>query len=437
MSLRSPSFPCLVLTLALGAAVVASADDRATREIEIARAMHPRVWGEIRNDYFDPTFGGVDVAALEKATKERLATTKSLNETYAVIAQAVTNLGDSHTSFLPPPRPAKIVYGVAFDVVGNNIHVGAVKPGSEAEKQGLRPGERVLSVNGMPASRETLHLIRYSIRVLNPQPGLRLKLGGADGAPREVTFAAEVKALPRNLNLQRGDFLNLQLEREENETQRASAFSELAPGVLWWKLPTFSVPVEVETGLRKAAGYEHVIVDLRGNPGGLESEMLDAGACLGEKRSIGNIRHRTKEEPLVASSRLHVRGKLYVLIDGNSASAAEVFARALQLAGRAVVLGDRSSGMVNRSRTHPLTLGSSSNLILFGVQITEDQIRMTDGQPLEKVGVTPDVWLVPSPKDVLAGDDPVLATAAKMAGVTLTKQQAGELARRHRPAIFD
>jgi C-terminal processing protease CtpA/Prc len=426
------------ITLALASAAAASAADRQTRDIEIARSMFPRVWQKIHAEYFDPSFGGVNVDELERAAKTQLATTKSLNETYAVIAQAVTNLGDSHTLFLPPPRPAKVEYGVSFDVLGQNVHIGAVKPGSDAEKRGLRAGERVLSVNGMPATRDTLHLIRYAILTLNPQPGLRLQLAGADGAARELTFAADVKAQRRNLNYAAGDFHGLQLEQEDREDKLASTFEELAPGVLWWKLPSFHVPAAVETGLRKASGYDHVIVDLRNNSGGYESEMLVAiGACLGEKKPIGKVLRRTKEESLVASSRLRVGGKLYVLIDGNSASASEVFARALQLAGRAVVLGDRSAGKVNRSRFHPLTLGDGGQLTYFGVQVTEDQIVMSDGQPLEKIGVTPDVWLVPSPKDALAGDDPVLATAAKLAGVTLSKQAAGELTRRHRPAIFD
>ena len=181
-----------------------------------------------------------------------------------------------------------------------------------------------------------------------------------------------------------------------------------------------------------------MIVDLRDNPGGLESELLNAvGAFFGEKRTIGKVRHRKNTAPMVASSRFKVSGKLSVLIDGSSASAAEVLARALQLANRAVVFGDRSAGAVNRARFHPLTLGNGSNLVCFGVQITEDEITMGDGQLLEKVGVTPDVWLLPSAKDLMAGADPVLATAAKMAGATLTKEQAGEISRRHRPLIFD
>lgn len=428
-----------LLAFAVTVSIGVQADDRHERDIQRARSMFPRVWAKIQAESYDPSFGGVNTTELERTATSQLEKTKSLAETYALIAQAVVNLNDSHTRFFPPLRPVRIEYGVSFDVVGKNVYVGAVKPGSDAAKQGLQAGERVLSINGMPAFRDSLDLIEYSILALNPQTGLRLQLARADGATSELTFAAEVKTLPRNLDLAGGDFLRLMLKGEEREAQLTSKFVDLAPKVLWWQLSTFSLPEEVERGLRKASSYDHVIIDLRRNSGGLESEMLDAiGACLGSGRHpIGKIQERTKEKPLVASSRFHIPGKLYVLIDGNSASASEIFARSLQLAGRATVLGDLSAGMVNRSRTHVLTLGDGANLVVFAVQVTEGQVKMSDGQVLEKNGVTPDVWLVPSPKDLAAGDDPVLAAAAKMAGVALTNQQAGEITRKHRPQIFD
>ncbi|MDP2138377.1 MAG: S41 family peptidase, partial [Candidatus Didemnitutus sp.] len=149
------------------------------------------------------------------------------------------------------------------------------------------------------------------------------------------------------------------------------------------------------------------------------------------------LRSRHKTKPLEASSRHTVRGKLLVLIDGGSASAAEVFARTMQLTGRGVVLGDRSAGKVNRSRVHSLSTGPRDQLIVFGVLVTESGLLMADGQPLEKIGVEPEVWLVPSPKDLAEGNDPVLATAAKMAGLTLSKEDAGAISRRHRPPVFD
>lgn len=412
----------------------------AERQLETVRTMMLRpVWETIRENYYDPNFGGVDIGALEKGAERQLAGAKSLAEALSIIAQSVENFGDSHTSFMSPPRPFEVEYGWALDIAGRNVVVGAVEPGSDAEKKGVRPGEQVLRVNGMPATRDTLNMIRYSLNALNPQPGIRAQLQWHDGSQREVEFAAKVTARPQRLEFYNGrDRQLVELESEKHARKRRSVWQELGPGVLWWKLAGFSEIQHLEKGLRQAAGYEHVILDLRGNPGGLSSVMLEAiGAFFPKKTTIGTIRLRHKTEPLEASSRHSLRGKLYVLIDGGSASASEVLARTIQLTERGLILGDRSAGKVNRGLAHNLDVGPDDNLILFGVSVTNAAILMTDGQPLEKIGVTPEVWLVPSPLDLAEGNDPVLAAAAKLAGITLSKQDAGAISRRHRPPIFD
>ncbi|MDP2136262.1 MAG: S41 family peptidase, partial [Candidatus Didemnitutus sp.] len=388
-----PSRLCLVLTACVIAGVLRA--DPTERNLQTVRGMLRPVWEEIRKEHFD-LHGVGDTRALQQEAETRLATATSVAEALSIIAQSVYNLGDSHTVFLAPPRPFDVHYGWSLDIAGQKVVVGGIEPGSDAEKQGIRVGEHVLGINGMPASRGTLALLRYSLLALNPQPGLRVQLQWHDGSRREVAFAARLISKPLTLTLHNGrDNQSLDLESEAQRMKRRSAFQELGPGVLWWKLATFSEPDHLEKGLRKSTGYEHVILDLRGNPGGLESEMLDAiGAFFPDKLTVGSLRSRHKTKPLEASSRHTVRGKLLVLIDGGSASSAEVFARTMQLTGRGVVLGDRSAGKVNRGRIHTLSTGPRDQLIVFGVMITESGLMMADGQPLEKIGVEPEVWLV-------------------------------------------
>jgi carboxyl-terminal processing protease len=348
------------------------------------------------------------------------------------------NLGDSHTRFATPPRPVQVKYGWSLRTIGQHVHVQAVKPGSDAEKQGLRPGERVLAINGLPASRDTLPMIRYLLLGLNPQATLQVQLQAADGTRRDVTFAAEVKRLANNLTAQSGDWMRLVLDSESEDIKSRSYFQDLAPGVLYWRLASFTDDADVTAGLRKCGGYDQVILDLRGNPGGYESTMLDAiGAFFPAKLVVGELRERNKTKKLTAGSLRSLKAKLFVLVDGGSASAAEVFARTMQLEGRGVILGDRTSGHVNQGQFQSLSSGTSDRLVVFGVTVTTAALTMKDGQPLEKIGVSPDVWLVPPPKDIAAGHDPVLATAAKLAGVTLAKAEAGEIARKGRPEIYD
>lgn len=121
-------------------------------------------------------------------------------------------------------------------------------------------------------------------------------------------------------------------------------------------------------------------------------------------------------------------GKLIVLIDSSSGSAAELFARVVQLEKRGTVIGDRSSGSVMRSRHHGHQLGLDT-VVLYGVSITDADIIMTDGKSLERVGVVPDELKLATPADIAAKRDPVLAYAASLAGVTLTPEKAGSFFR--------
>ena len=113
------------------------------------------------------------------------------------------------------------------------------------------------------------------------------------------------------------------------------------------------------------------------------------------------------------------------MIDSRSASAAELFARVVQLEHRGTILGDQSSGSVMESRYYPFAQGANTQ-IYYGASITDADIVMSDAKTLEHVGVVPDEMILPRPADLLSARDPVLARAARLAGVDLDPN-AGKL----------
>jgi carboxyl-terminal processing protease len=115
-----------------------------------------------------------------------------------------------------------------------------------------------------------------------------------------------------------------------------------------------------------------------------------------------------------------------VLIDSSSASAAEIFARLMQIEKRGTIIGDKSAGAVMQSRSVGFDAGVDTE-IPYGMSITNADVIMSDGKSLEHVGVTPDEIVIPTGSDLAAGRDPVLARALELAGLKMDPLAAGKI----------
>src|SRR5205823_658198 len=107
---------------------------------------------------------------------------------------------------------------------------------------------------------------------------------------------------------------------------------------------------EVDEMMKRIGMYETLILDLRSNPGGLDKNLRRLlGYFFDHDIKIGDEKQRNKVTPSIAKSqgeKKQFKGKVIVLVDSRSSSAAEIFARVMQLEKRGVVIGDRSGGRV-------------------------------------------------------------------------------------------
>jgi carboxyl-terminal processing protease len=123
-------------------------------------------------------------------------------------------------------------------------------------------------------------------------------------------------------------------------------------------------------------------------------------------------------------------GNLVILVDSTSGWGAEVLARVVQLERRGVVIGDQTSGRVMEAHVYYYPYFSE---LQYGASITTADLIMTDHQSLEHTGMTPDGLLLPTPEDLAAGRDPVLARAAETLGARLSAEAAGKMFPYHPP----
>ncbi|MCA1629254.1 MAG: PDZ domain-containing protein, partial [Acidobacteria bacterium] len=128
---------------------------------ERSRTMLSNIRGELKKNYYDANFRGINLEERFKAADEKLKTATSRGQMFGIIAQAMLDFRDSHTFFLPPQRAARTDYGWQVQMIGDEAYVTAVKPGSDAEKKGLKPGDRVAEVDGYQLTRDNLWTFQY------------------------------------------------------------------------------------------------------------------------------------------------------------------------------------------------------------------------------------------------------------------------------------
>lgn len=114
-----------------------------------------------------------------------------------------------------------------------------------------------------------------------------------------------------------------------------------------------------------------------------------------------------------------------MLVDARSASAAELFARIIQLEKRGLVMGDQTQGAVMEARRYN-ERSEADTVVFYGASITEWDLIMSDGKSLEHVGVTPDERILPGADALANKRDPVLAHAVQSLGVNLSLEEAGK-----------
>lgn len=380
---------------------------------------------DLTKNYFDPNFRGIDVEKTFAEAAEKIKVAANVGEASAILADTLLRFDDSHTTFYPPARLTQVQYGWSVKIIGELPYVSWVRKGSDAERKGLAVGDRVLAWNTFEPTRDNLWQINYVYRHIRPQQLQRLIVRKPEGAEKVLDIQSEVRERPA------GDLEEL-VRRTEDAYGTPFHYERSIGDTLVVAMSSFGDPGEVAAFMKKARGYKNLVLDLRENGGGyvVAVEMLTSWAFDREVR-IGIMKTRKEEKPEIAKGRKDAfQGRIVVLIDSQSASAAEVTARIMQIEKRGTVIGDRSAGAVMTSRFFSHTLGQDfygrGSLAFYGSSITVADLKMSDGFSLEKAGVTPDETILPTGADMAAGRDPVLARAITLLGGTMTAEQAGK-----------
>jgi carboxyl-terminal processing protease len=362
------------------------------------------VWQTVNDNYFDPTFGGHDWQAIGDAYRQKLATVQDDRAFWVdILNPMLFELGVSHMGALPPELSSQMdpmtfsagTLGMDARSLDGQVVITEVTKGFPAAQAGLKPGLVITGLNGRTPEQIAAEALQpppdnERNRRANLVQNLRTLLYGEPGAEIEIRYLDE-----------NGQTQDTTLRYAERSASTCAQFDpnlppactefemrRLAGGFGYIRFSAF-LPTALDDVLQAIDELHDapaLIIDLRGNPGGVfPVRKAIANQLVGERTLF--MRYQLRDE--VEGAYLDFvadpyRGLVVILVDELSASSSEEFAGSLQAMGRAVIVGSQTPGRCLVSNIVQLPGGGVLSYP-FG------QSQTPDGRVLEDNGVVPDV----------------------------------------------
>jgi len=375
----------------------------------------------VRETYFDPGFGGVDLDAACAGYRPRVASAVDYDAFYTLLNDMLWELGVSHVGVGPlaqvgdaasPYMFSPGTVGLDVRVLDGRVVISGVRPGSPARRAGLRPGIEVRAIDGV------------SVREI---------MDSASGAPplnSRVRRFHQTEEILRHLFGPAGTFVSVAVSGESDEADsvrmervvRRGAHPLIAgtppvyletdtevldTGIGYLRFNAFQParPDAVVAALVSLREVRGLVIDLRGNNGGSTDALrMIAARLIGMRFVCGAFVGRERRDELVLEPEPGYAGPIAVLVDEMTISAGELFPACLREAGRAVIVGNHTPGMV--------VSGNMTRLSEEVAMVSPDRNwLMRGGAVLEGEGVLPDVVVALDRQTLLAGGDNQLEAA--------------------------
>lgn len=271
--------------------------------------------------------------------------------------------------------------GLGIEVIMESGFLQIISPieDSPAEKAGIKPGDRIISIDG--------EIIR-GLDIVEASKRLR----GNIGTVINLTIKRDGTA----------KLLNFKIKRDKITIKSIKTkVLDAANGIHYVRVTSFLEQTAKDLKkfilqTSKKGSVKGLVIDLRGNPGGLLKQAVEMADFFIEKGDIVSTIGRDKQQKNVLhaskEATLDLNIKLAVLIDEGSASASEILAVALKDHGRAKILGQKSYGKGSVQSVIPLENGD-------GVKLTIAKYYSPKGYVIDKKGVAPDIELKPEKKE--------------------------------------
>jgi carboxyl-terminal processing protease len=423
VTLRRVLSSAVLLSILFGSRAVSTETFRAGETFDA-------VWKIVKDGHFDPAF---DVGKWERLGVElrpKAVEARTPGEFRAVLADMLGRLGLSHFAVIPstPDTPGEFVDvsgQPGFDVrmIDRQLVVSSVDPDGGAAAAGIHTGWIVQSIGATAVSEMLARITESTPPRLAQLQAWRLavpRLRGPSGSSVDIAFVdGDGATLTKSVERRREGGQPVTVGSLPTMYVRVSSSLKTTPGggtagVIGFNVWMTAINLEFQKAIDRFRSADGVVIDLRGNPGGLAAMIMGlAGYFMTEPATLGVMKTRDAEMKFPANPRLvngagdrvqPYGGPVAILVDGMTGSASECFSGGLQSLGRARVFGQTSMGQALPALFDRLPNGDVL-IHAWGDFVTGTGVR------IEGRGVVPDEPVALSRAELLAGRDATLEGA--------------------------
>ncbi|MGD8986135.1 MAG: S41 family peptidase [Desulfobacteraceae bacterium] len=295
---------------------------------------------------------------------------------YGAIKGMVQSL-DPHSSFLTKEEHQELLIetkgsftGVGIEITVRDNVLTVVSPieGTPAYEAGIKAGDQIIGIDEKPTNDMTL---TDAVKNIRGPKGTKVKLTvRREGAEKPLEFSITRDVIP--LKSVRNHLLSPDIGYVRISSFQSKTDEDLA-----------SALEEIEGG----RALKGLVLDIRNNPGGLLTQAIKVSDLFLDSGLIVSTKGRNDSQDMEVPANKNENPRNYpiiVLVNGGSASAAEIVAGALQDNKRALVLGTKTFGKGSVQTILPLSDGS-------GLRLTTAKYYTPSGKSIQLSGITPDI----------------------------------------------
>lgn len=313
---------------------------------------------------------------LRQVEKNYVEPRDSKNLIYGAIKGMVQSL-DPHSSFMTKDEYQELMTetkgsfsGIGVEITIKDKILTVVSPieGTPAYKAGMKAGDKIVKVEG--ESTQDMSLMEAVKKIRGPE-GSKVKLTIIrEGVDKPLEFSITRGVIP--LKSVRHYFLTPEIGYIRISNFQSNTAKDLSSAL---------------EALEKGGTLKGLVIDLRNNPGGLLSQAIEVSEQFLDSGVIVSTKGRESSHNIKATAHKNEKERRYpiiVLVNGGSASAAEIVAGALQDNKKAIILGTRTFGKGSVQSILPLSDGS-------GLRLTTARYFTPSGRSIQSSGITPDI----------------------------------------------